>query len=530
MRTRIFILTLAAMFCRLSVFAQANMSSGFPGGGAAGGGVSSNQVAVQVSAAIAADTTHLLASSVGGNPVGTNENFDGTVFLQYGSEPFFSGASGTVSPNASRYNLAYDASGELVLTTSNNNRNALSIVNNGIAAYPAITIRDGATNEHAAFFIDPPQRDVGFEASDFWPIPQANSGNAPYGFIWYLTGRLPNWFGGYGTNQAIILEVDSNANFYVRSEDSGGKRGPAQVSIMNSNQATIFGGIDGNGLARTNLAIFWKTQRIYGGSNAFFFDAANGVGSIGTNNNEGGTWNVLGSIWAGSDNEGFRQGDLATLGFAFGTEHGNNKLMRLIQSNYGAMDLVMTNDGVNKRFAFQEKDFGYQIPLWIPLATGGWVGMSNATVSATLDAAVAVNAAEMTVTNSLTVGGTITGNGSGITNLSSTAIAHTQTPTNFISGYVYTNATGGFIQVKADAASTAAASVGTTGFYLYYDPLGGKNWQTNCDGTEGTVALTVPGMVSHNYMAGWITNNGTYSFTNVSTAGSATLNNGYIYQ
>lgn len=122
------------------------------------------------------------------------------------------------------------------------------------------------------------------------------------------------------------------------------------------------------------------------------------------------------------------------------------------------------------------------------------------------------------------------GNGGGLTNLSATAIVGTVTATNLISGGFYTNSTGAKYTVFADEVLTAAASVGATGFQILYDPAGGHNWQTNCDGTISTVALSIAGMVTRDRLVSPIANGGVWCLTNVTTVGSASSANTYISQ
>lgn len=122
------------------------------------------------------------------------------------------------------------------------------------------------------------------------------------------------------------------------------------------------------------------------------------------------------------------------------------------------------------------------------------------------------------------------GNGSGLTNISSTSLNYAITRTNFLSGAYYTNNTGAAFTVFCDEFSTAAASAGTSGFILLYDPSGGHNWQTNQDGRETTTSLSIAGMVSPNRFSAPVSSGGVYCFSNFSTVGSATLLNGYIKQ
>lgn len=120
------------------------------------------------------------------------------------------------------------------------------------------------------------------------------------------------------------------------------------------------------------------------------------------------------------------------------------------------------------------------------------------------------------------------GNGAGLTNIQDNDVVSVVTKTNWLSGAYYTNNTGASYVVWSDETFSTVASAGVQGFQLIYDPLGGHNWITNCDGSQGVTTLSISGMAEHFRLSGPIATNGVYCWTNVSTVGTASLINGYI--
>lgn len=169
-------------------------------------------------------------------------------------------------------------------------------------------------------------------------------------------------------------------------------------------------------------------------------------------------------------------------------------------------------------------DNNHNVPLihyhWAPLPTGWttnilhpdgmtvWHGNSNGVVSAFLQG----------VTSRYDAGS--------LTNIKSSAIVSSVIRTNWVSGAFWTNNTGSKITVFTDEL-TVSAALGNTGFQLLYDPIGGHNWQTNCNGVTVQVAASVVGMTNPNRMSGPVAMGGVICWTNLSTVGSATLQNGY---
>lgn len=115
--------------------------------------------------------------------------------------------------------------------------------------------------------------------------------------------------------------------------------------------------------------------------------------------------------------------------------------------------------------------------------------------------------------------GILSGNGSGLTNI--TANAPSLVRTNFISGLVYLNNTGRPIQVSALACLTGVGVVGQVNLALRI-----SNSVTNDIGA--TTLLTSIATISTNAIEGFVPNGETYTFTNTSTGAgnSATVGKG----
>lgn len=112
------------------------------------------------------------------------------------------------------------------------------------------------------------------------------------------------------------------------------------------------------------------------------------------------------------------------------------------------------------------------------------------------------------------------------TNLPATILPFSCPRTNWVSGAYWTNNTGTKITVFSDELVVSAA-LGNTGFMLLYDPAGGHNWETNCNGVTIQVATSIVGMTNPNRMSGPVAAGGVICWTNLSTVGSASLQNGY---
>lgn len=108
-----------------------------------------------------------------------------------------------------------------------------------------------------------------------------------------------------------------------------------------------------------------------------------------------------------------------------------------------------------------------------------------------------------------------------------TNIVSTFVQTNWVSNKIYTNQSLAKETVYSDEFVVSAA-LGNTGFRLLYDPAGGTAWQTNCDAVTIQVATSIVGMTNPNRLVGPIPIGATFVFSNFSTVGSATLNNGFL--
>lgn len=168
---------------------------------------------------------------------------------------------------------------------------------------------------------------------------------------------------------------------------------------------------------------------------------------------------------------------------------------------------------------------GNNYSVFVGISSGGYTNLNSTLVAANVfDPGVF----EDSSTNPGTAGQVLTSTGTGTkyVTLSATNLAYLTIQTNWGSQF-YTNTYNSRINVYSDEVTTSAAS-GVTGFQLLYDPSGGHNWQTNCDGSMTAVSLSIVGMTGHERLSGPIVIGGVYQWTNVSTVGSAALVNGYI--
>ncbi len=115
-------------------------------------------------------------------------------------------------------------------------------------------------------------------------------------------------------------------------------------------------------------------------------------------------------------------------------------------------------------------------------------------------------------TNGVTaVGGSFTGNGSGLTNIAGTSVQ-----TNWISGQLYTNTSGGDWYVRALATWTTAGVTGDAEMDLKVGAQGAALSRLSGAGTSTTVAVTLSQSYS-NELGGFINSGQMFAFTNSSS-------------
>ena len=117
--------------------------------------------------------------------------------------------------------------------------------------------------------------------------------------------------------------------------------------------------------------------------------------------------------------------------------------------------------------------------------------------------------------------GTMTGNGSGLTNLTVTSVNHVCIGTNWLSGRMQTNTYGTLIHVSGGVVLTTAAVTGDAGIALLNNATPANGGATNYQALATTVGVTLS-MTYTNYIALDVPTNAVFGFTNISTGSGNT--------